>query len=155
MAGSLGHVQFKTFTFKKTLTAPFYGWGSTVSRLQSHYKETVYFLPLGPQDFLVLIQYSFSPRKGPWSHSAVLNRGSLDWESSSLTIRPLLFRVTHRFLYMSKHYSISVIQVRATDPFSAQSIFHSPSYTKCYSSFRTIKQSKSIFHSTSIYYQLT
>ena len=35
--------------------APFYGWGSTVSRLQSHYKETVYFLPLGPQEYLVLI----------------------------------------------------------------------------------------------------
>ena len=34
---------------------PFYGWGSTVSRLQSHYEETVYFLPLGPQEFLVLI----------------------------------------------------------------------------------------------------
>ena len=26
--------------------APFYGWGSTVSRLQSHYEETVHFLPL-------------------------------------------------------------------------------------------------------------
>ena len=26
--------------------APFYGWGSTVSRLQSHYKQTVYFLSL-------------------------------------------------------------------------------------------------------------
>ena len=26
--------------------ACFYGWGSTVSRLQSHYEEAVYFLPL-------------------------------------------------------------------------------------------------------------
>ena len=34
---------------------PFYGWGSTVSRLQSHYEETVYSLPLSPQEFLVLI----------------------------------------------------------------------------------------------------
>ena len=32
-----------------------YGWGSTVSRLQSHYKETVYFLLLSPQEVLVLI----------------------------------------------------------------------------------------------------
>ena len=32
-----------------------YGWGSTVSRLQSHYEETVYSLPLSPQEFLVLI----------------------------------------------------------------------------------------------------
>ena len=29
--------------------APFYGWGSTVSRLHSHNKETVYFSPLSPQ----------------------------------------------------------------------------------------------------------
>ena len=34
---------------------PFYGWGSTVSRLQSHYEETVYILPLSPQEYLVLI----------------------------------------------------------------------------------------------------
>ena len=36
--------------------APFYGWGSTVSRLQSHYEETVDFLPLDPHNYLVLIQ---------------------------------------------------------------------------------------------------
>ena len=35
--------------------APFYGWGSTVSWLESCYKETVYFLPLSPKDVLVLI----------------------------------------------------------------------------------------------------
>ena len=35
--------------------APFHGWGSTVSRLQSHYKEAGYFLPLSSQIFLVLI----------------------------------------------------------------------------------------------------
>ena len=34
---------------------PFYGWGSTASRLQSHYEEAVYFLPLSSQKFLVLI----------------------------------------------------------------------------------------------------
>ena len=28
--------------------ALFYGWCSTASRLQSHYKETVYFSPLSP-----------------------------------------------------------------------------------------------------------
>ena len=39
---------------KKSL-APFYGWGSTVSRLQSHFKETVYLLLLSSQDFLILI----------------------------------------------------------------------------------------------------
>ena len=35
--------------------APFYGWGSTASRLQSQYEEAVYFLPLSSQKFLVLI----------------------------------------------------------------------------------------------------
>ena len=33
---------------------PFNGWGSTASRVWSHYKETVYFLQLSPQKFLVL-----------------------------------------------------------------------------------------------------
>ena len=45
------------------LYCPFYGWGSAVSRLQSHYKETVYFLPLSPQEFLVLISSTFEGRK--------------------------------------------------------------------------------------------
>ena len=27
---------------------PFYGWASTVLRLQNHNEETVYFLPLNP-----------------------------------------------------------------------------------------------------------
>ena len=40
---------------KKKLYGPFLWIGSTVSRLQSHYEETVYFLPLSPQEFLVLI----------------------------------------------------------------------------------------------------
>ena len=35
--------------------APFYGWGSTTSRLQSHYEESVYFLPFRSQKFLILI----------------------------------------------------------------------------------------------------
>ena len=40
---------------KKKIMAPFYGWGSTVSRLHSLYKETVYFLLLCPQELQVLI----------------------------------------------------------------------------------------------------
>ena len=31
---------------EKDFVTPFYGWGSTVSKLQRHYEETVYFLPL-------------------------------------------------------------------------------------------------------------
>ena len=44
-----------THYFKKDVRVHFYGWGSTASRLQSHYEETVYFLALNPQKFLVLI----------------------------------------------------------------------------------------------------
>ena len=46
--------------------APFYRWGTTASRLQSHYEEVVYFLPLSFQKFLVLI----------WSISEGLKTGS-------------------------------------------------------------------------------
>ena len=35
--------------------APFHGWGSTASRLQSHFEEEVYFLLLSFQRFLLLI----------------------------------------------------------------------------------------------------
>ena len=55
--------------FKKIFMTNFYGWGSTASRLQSHYKETVYFLPLPfaePQkyeslnrDFFIVCQRSY------------------------------------------------------------------------------------------------
>ena len=42
---------------------------------------------------------------------------------------------------MNKRCSVSVIH-RATDQFSAQSIFHSPSYMKFHSTFRPFKQNK-------------
>ena len=37
----------------KNFMAPFYGWGSTASRLQSHFKEAVYFIPISSQKFLI------------------------------------------------------------------------------------------------------
>ena len=39
----------------KKLYDRFYGWGSTASRLQSHYEGAVYFLLISPQEILVLI----------------------------------------------------------------------------------------------------
>ena len=55
-------VKYKFYFFSKyflfflfLFLAPFHGWSSNVSRLQSHYGETVYFLPLSPQEFVVLI----------------------------------------------------------------------------------------------------
>ena len=38
--------------------APFYGWGSTASRLEPHFEEAVYFLSLSFQKFLVPISSS-------------------------------------------------------------------------------------------------
>ena len=48
---------------KTTLWPLFYGWNSTISRLQSHYQETVYFLQLSPQEILVLIWLILKRRK--------------------------------------------------------------------------------------------
>ena len=45
--------------------APLYGWSLTVSRLHSHYDETVNFLTLGHQDFLVLIQLTLEGNLEP------------------------------------------------------------------------------------------
>ena len=36
---------------KTNYMTPFYGWVSTASRLRCHYEETIYFLPLSPQEF--------------------------------------------------------------------------------------------------------
>ena len=40
--------------------AHFYGWGSTASRLQSHFEEAVYFLPLSSQKFQNITSETFS-----------------------------------------------------------------------------------------------
>ena len=66
--------------FLKNFIAPFCGWGSTASRLQRHYEETVYFLPLVPRNFW----YSFDrSRKDErlsrlWSQLVDLNTEPLD-----------------------------------------------------------------------------
>ena len=51
----LEYFQICRKNFLKNFMALFHGWGSTVSRLEHHYKETVYFLSLSPEEFLVLI----------------------------------------------------------------------------------------------------
>lgn len=55
--------------------APFNGWGQIVSRLKSHYKETVYFLLVSLQELLVLI----------WSTSGVWKTNT----SFHISINPL------------------------------------------------------------------
>ena len=49
---------------KITLLPLFYGWGSAAARIWSHYEETVYFLPLSSQKFLVLISTTSKRMKG-------------------------------------------------------------------------------------------
>ena len=61
--------------------ASFYGWDSTAPRLQSHYKEAVYFLPREDERL-----------RQPWSQPVLLNTGPLDRESIALTTRPLLHK---------------------------------------------------------------
>ena len=42
----VGFILHVKFIFKKNFIAPFYGWDSTTSRLQSHHKEELCFLQL-------------------------------------------------------------------------------------------------------------
>ena len=55
--------------------ALFYGWDSTVSGLQSHYEETFYFLPVSPEEFLVLILWKWMDERLSllWSHPVIWN----------------------------------------------------------------------------------
>ena len=77
-------------TYKKNFMTPFYGWGSTVSRLEPLQGGSLYFLTVSSQKL-----YSFyRPHKDeglsqPWSHPVVLNTRPLKWESSAWTTRPL------------------------------------------------------------------
>ena len=77
---------------------------------QSHYEGTVYFLPLGPQEFLVFISSTSEGWKAlswPWSHQAVLMPVQLNWESSDLTTRPTSNLNTPKILlksYLSNVY---------------------------------------------------
>ena len=71
--------------------APFYGWGSTASRLEPIRGGSLRFTKVPRNSW-----YSFyRPWKDerlsqPLSHPVVLNTGPLDWESSILITRPLL-----------------------------------------------------------------
>ena len=49
------HLNITATCLLKKLYDPFDRWDSIASRLQGHYKEEIYFSPLGSQKFLVLI----------------------------------------------------------------------------------------------------
>ena len=56
------------------------------------YKDTVYLLPFSSQEFLVHSWWCWKDERlsWPWSYPVILNPGPLDWESSTLTTRPLV-----------------------------------------------------------------
>ena len=58
---------------KTNMMKPFYGGGSTVSRLPIHNDETNYFLQLSFQDFLVLIRLTLEGWK------TGVNLGATQW----------------------------------------------------------------------------
>ena len=67
--------------------APFYGWVSTVSRLESLCGGSLLFTTKLPK---ISGTYFIDLGRRPWSDPVVLNMGHLDWESSALTTRSLL-----------------------------------------------------------------
>ena len=80
-----------------------------------------------------------------WIHPAVLNLGSLDWGSNTLTTRQsLVYTYPSPFYIWANIVQFQWYTVRATDEFFAQSIFHSSRSTNLQFSFRTIKQNKSL-----------
>ena len=99
--------------FKKNFMPPFYGWGSTVSRLyRGHYEETIYFLPRSSQKLLVLI---WSSSEGWKAESTVeppsgFEHGTLGLGIQRLNVRSLLHYLTfERFLFVSVSISASCL----------------------------------------------
>ena len=80
--------------------APSYGWGSIVSRLEPLRGDSLFFVTKCPKIPGTHFTTSDERPSRPWSHAAVLNMGSLDWEFSALTNRSLLHIL---LLYHSAH----------------------------------------------------
>ena len=141
MTGSVGHVQFKNFTLKQNFMD-----GVQLSQSnRTTMKRQFTFYHLVPKTFLYLstsegwkAELTLEPPSGFEPRTPGLGIQQLNHKATACLDLPIYF------LYMTKNISISVTYSWATDSFSSQSIFHSLSYTKCYSSFRTIKQSKSL-----------
>ena len=70
--------------------APFYGWGSTASRIEPLQGGSSWYSLYRPRKDERLSQ--------PWSHPVVLNTRTLDWESSALTTTRILSSHSKSFL---------------------------------------------------------
>ena len=72
--------------------------GFNCFKTRNHFEEIVYFLPLRSQKFLALI---LSTSEGWKAESTLEPRSSfedetpLDWESSALTTKPIMSRITN------------------------------------------------------------
>ena len=78
---------------KKHFMVLFYEWGSTASRLEPLQGGSLLFILKSPEipGIYSLYQHWKDWRLSlPCSHPVVLNMGPLNWESSTLTTRPLL-----------------------------------------------------------------
>ena len=83
---------------KKNFMAPFYGWGSTASRLAPLQGGSLLFTTKSPE---ILGTYFINLGR-IWA--VVLNTGPMDWESSTLTTRPLLHkRGYHKGAFIIAH----------------------------------------------------
>ena len=65
---------------------PFYVWGSTTFRLQDHYEETIYILPLSPQKLMLLIR---STSEGWKAESTLEPHSGFEHETHVLKIQRL------------------------------------------------------------------
>ena len=97
---------------KKTLW-PIFMDGAQLSQGYSHYKETVYFLPLSPRKSCYSFDWPWKDERLSWpcSHSVVLNEGPLDWESSTLTTRSLLHKGDTPIKPKHKHVLSSALAI--------------------------------------------
>ena len=113
MTGSVGHVYFKTFTFEKNFTTPFYGWGSTVSRLQSQYEETVYFLLVILQELLAIsrikgqyiMSYFYKPFRFLYKKFGKFSLKAVYVIMLRKIFKFMVFRLPGKYIFDSKNYS--------------------------------------------------
>ena len=80
LCGDTSTLIFCPLLFNFNFMAPFNGWGSTASRLQSHYEEAVYFLPQISLKFPVLVWSTSEDKRlsRSWSQTVVFKLGPLD-----------------------------------------------------------------------------
>ena len=77
---SIFHNDFLIFFYKQNFLVPFYGLVYTATKLQSHYREIVYFELLSSLEFVVLIPSTWvdEGQFPPWSHVVVSSLEILD-----------------------------------------------------------------------------